>query len=228
MASIDKSGKYSYTYLESYPDVTPYIRLGSKIVNNNEQDQNTLIDAFNIDWSGYKIGDDSIKYTGDLINKLNEGNIGSGGGTNVTVDENNNSFSADGVQYTLTIDTNGILRFQNYSAITLSNVTSAKSFEYNSGAHTFTVSATPSKNCTVTDRWEDSSAGNSYSANATISASVTSFNDTSYTLTVKETDKNATKTATVNVNYNQIEFCVFGSTNDNLTISGTYQTKPSQ
>lgn len=200
--------------------------VSSKLIFTSESSTNNvqLFDACNIDWSGYKIGDTYIKYTGDLIENL--GNVA--GISNISVDENNNSLTADGVQYTLTIDDNGVLRFQNYSEITLSGVTSSKSFEYKSGSQTFTVSATPSKNCIVTNRWEDDSTGNSYSANATISASVTSFGDTSYTLTVKETDKNATKTATVNVNYNQIEFCVFGSTNNNLTISGTYQTKPSQ
>lgn len=47
------------------------IHLGSKIVTVNANDNYTLVDAFNIDWSGYKLGDNEFHYTGDVLSYIN-------------------------------------------------------------------------------------------------------------------------------------------------------------
>ena len=91
---------------------------------NSAGDTPLLFDAFNIDWSGYKIGETPITYTGDLIENL--GNVigdGSGDVVNVSVDDEHNSFTVGDVQYTLTIDENGVLRFENYSELKVNSKT---------------------------------------------------------------------------------------------------------
>lgn len=138
----------------------------------------------------------------------------------IGISDENNTLTINGTKYSLSFNENGKLEFIQYTPITLTNVTSNKNFEYNSGAHTFTLSAKTSKNCTVTDRWEDSSQGGSYSANATISAEVTSFGNTSYTLTVKETDsQGGTYSKTVNINYNMYAYwsTVYDTITDDLS-----------
>ena len=133
---------------------------------------------------------------------------------------NNNKLTIGTTDYFLTLSNDGKLSFSKYTPIDLTNITSTKTFEYNSGAQTFMVSAKPTKECTVADKWEnDNESSNiTYSAKSTISASVTSYYSTSYTLTVKETDSNhATKSATVNVNYTTYSYWCGVSVNDTIT-----------
>ena len=122
------------------------------------------------------------------------------GGSNIEVDQNNNIITVSGTQYTLSM-IDGKLGLYPYTAINLTNVTSAQHFERDSGNKTITLSAKPTKKCTVTNRWEDDAAGTTYNAGVTISAPVPITNNSTptYDLTVKEMDKNATKTASVNV-----------------------------
>lgn len=155
-------------------------------------------------------------------------------GKNISVDENNyincyididttnnnNKLTIGTTDYFLTLSNDGKLSFSKYTPIDLTNITSSKTFEYNSGAQTFMVSAKPTKECTIVDKWEnDNESSNiTYTANSTISASVTSYYSTSYTLTVKETDSNhATKSATVNVNYTTYSYWCGVSVNDTIT-----------
>lgn len=49
------------------------IKIASKIKTLTPNDTNLLIDAVNIDWSGYKINDTAITYTGELIDLIGSG-----------------------------------------------------------------------------------------------------------------------------------------------------------
>lgn len=93
--------------------------VGAPIIRSSESAFS--LNAPDIYWEGYKIGETSITYTGDLIELLNDGNIGTG--TNVTVDESYNTINADGTQYTLSIDENGVLRIKGYDALIVQNKT---------------------------------------------------------------------------------------------------------
>lgn len=150
------------------------------------------------------------------------------GGSNIEVDQNNNTISVSGTEYTLSM-TNGKLGLYPYTAINLTNVTSTQHFERDSGNKTVTLSAKPTKNCTVTNRWEDNSAGTTYNAGVAISASVTITNNSTptYDLTVKETDNNGTKTATVKAYYDIYSAYIFASNNSNLSqVITSRQTRP--
>ncbi len=150
------------------------------------------------------------------------------GGSNIEVDQNNNIITVSGTQYTLSM-TDGKLGLYPYTAINLTNVTSAQHFERDSGNKTVTLSAKPTKNCTVIDRWEDDEAGTTYNAGVAISAPVTITNNSTptYDLIVKEMDKNATKTASVRVYYDIYSAYIFASNNSNLSqVITSTQTRP--
>lgn len=221
-------------------------KVSSKMIftsENSAGDTPLLFDAFNIDWSGYKIGETPITYTGDLIENL--GNVigdGSGDVVNVSVDDEHNSFTVGDVQYTLKIDENGVLYFENYSELKVNSKTPdyTDTLEYgqtNVTGGLTSVSVTCNKaftgefsssNVTVSNNNISGytlSAATNYTVNytdnssKTISATLTETANTSHTIPV---------TIKINKPTVQVEFCVFGSTDDNFTISGTYQTKPSQ
>lgn len=140
----------------------------------------------------------------------------------IGIDSNINKLSISGTQYSLTIDENGKLGFTQYTPINLTNITSAQHFEHDSGSHTITLSAKPTKNCVVTNKWENDEAGLSYTAESTISTSVIVSNNTEsrFDLTVKELDNNATKTAEVNIKYDMfVPYATLYSENDNETVT---------
>ena len=117
----------------------------------------------------------------------------------IGVADEGNSLMINGTEYTLSLNSDKKLLFTVYTKISYTNCTSAQHFEYNSGDKSFTVSAKPTKNCIVTNRWEDDNAGTTYNANVPISANVSVSNNASglFNLIIKETDKGATKEAIV-------------------------------
>lgn len=115
------------------------------------------------------------------------------------VADEGNSLMINDTEYTLSLNSDKKLLFTVYTKISYTNCTDAQHFEYNSGYQSFTVSAKPTKNCIVTNQWEDDNGGMSYNANVAISANVSVSNNTSglFNLIIKETDKGATKEAIV-------------------------------
>lgn len=98
--------------------------------------------------------------------------------SNITIDENHNSFKSGSVTYTLVINSEGQLGFStdnyNYSALTFSNVSGGKELEYDSPGGQTTLSAKVSKGCWLTKQWNgtttsECTSANHYNANATIS-----------------------------------------------------------
>ena len=115
------------------------------------------------------------------------------------VADEGNSLMINGTEYTLSLNSDKKLLFTVYTKISYTDCTESKHFEYNSGDNSFTVSVKPTKNCIVTNRWEDDKAGTSYNANVVISANVSVSNNTSglFNLIIKENDRGATKEAIV-------------------------------
>lgn len=248
---INKTGKYSYTYLDAYPDVSSYIRMGSKITTNNNEDKYMLLDAFNINWSGYKIGDDDITYTGDLINKLNEGNIGSGGGTNVTVDENDNSITIGNTTYVLMFDENtGKLSLSKdvYDAISLKNTTSdiSQSCEYKSSplanSTTIDLHTTATKSVASFTPWAASSnasvgnttfSGLTYSATGEYGPIQNGTSTVTYTWSFSATEvqqgshSQSSASKTVTVKYTFDKYAYWCGVNTELVTNGNGLTKSS-
>ena len=115
------------------------------------------------------------------------------------VADEGNSLMINDTEYTLSLNSDKKLLFTVYTKISYTDCTESKHFEYNCGDKSFTVSAKPTKNCMVINRWEDDNEGTSYYANVAISANVSVSNNTSglFNLIIKETDKGATKEAIV-------------------------------
>lgn len=220
MADTIENGKYKGLTTERKTQIVNQsgTKVSSKLIFTNEpNDDVTLFDAANIDWSGYKIGETDIHYTGDLIENL--GNvIVNGQGTNVTVDENNNSFNADGVQYTLTIDENGVLRFSNYTALQLKTKTNdyTDTLEYgqtNVTGGLTNVSVTCNKAFTGAFSSNDVTVSNNQISNFTLTATTNytvNYNDNSVktisaTLTEVENTSN-TLSVTIKVNKPNVKY----------------------
>lgn len=52
------------------PNVEGMVPLPAKITTIGSNDEYTLLDAFNIDWNGYKMGDEEFSYTGDVLSYI--------------------------------------------------------------------------------------------------------------------------------------------------------------
>lgn len=82
--------------------------VSSKLIFTSESPSNNvrLFDACNIDWTGYKIGDTYITYTGDLIDMIGEGGGPSGGGGGSYI-EGSGGITIGGKQYKIIISPTG-------------------------------------------------------------------------------------------------------------------------
>lgn len=52
------------------PNVEGMVPLPAKITTIGSNDEYTLLDAFNIDWNGYKMGNEEFSYTGDVLSYI--------------------------------------------------------------------------------------------------------------------------------------------------------------
>ena len=86
--------------------------VSSKLIFTSESPSNNvrLFDACNIDWTGYKVGDTYITYTGDLIDMIGEGGGVSGGGGSYVA--GSGGITVSGKQYKIIITPSGEHEFE--------------------------------------------------------------------------------------------------------------------
>ena len=212
--------------------------VSSKLIFTSESSSNNvrLFDACNIDWTGYKVGDRYITYTGDLIDMIGEGGGPSGGGGGSYI-EGSGGITVGGKQYKIIISATGNdNEFEiSLGETTLSTLSLTCSLEnYNKELNEITsVNQSLTFTGSISDfvsgsgyKWDHESNYTTMSSNTAITYSMTKTISDNSTGNVQKTlyvnvpgQSTLQKTSTFNYNTNLLRYSIGYSTSPDLDFS---------